>query len=139
MGYEKHQYNTYRGGHKTVCVGACLAFFGIKPNQYKYNTSPSKPYHYKSILKLWGYSVKSLNSKLGVKSLHKNYSRDCLTLTQLRKRIKSQFTSEDRFIVHVASGRGGHALILNGNGQTVIDTALNCRWYVQDVAQVIKK
>lgn len=138
MGYEKHQYNTYKDGHKTVCVGACLAYFKILPNQYKYNTSVRNPYHYKSILRLWGYSVKSLNSKLGIKKLNKYNSREWLTLTKLRKRIKSEFTSEDRFIVHVGSGKGGHVIILDGNGQTIIDTAENSRWHVQDVVKVEK-
>ena len=117
---------------KTVCVTTCLNFFNIPINSYKYTSSFKNKEAYKNVLRRNGYSVRSRNTELKVK-------KGGITLTQLKRNIKvSNYTENDLFIVYLFQSKTAHLIVLNGNGNTIIDTAPKCRWKVLKVSIVFK-
>ena len=119
-------------GTKTVCVTTCLNFFNIPFDAYHYTSSDRNVYTYKNVLRRFGWSVRSRKSEF--KALKP------ITMTQLRRNIKkSEYTENDFFIVYVAQRKEGHLMVLNGNGETVIDTAEGKKWRVYGVSIVERK
>jgi hypothetical protein len=120
----KHIY--FDGGAKTVCVSTCLAFFGIMPNEYVYTSSKGNVNAYENVLRRKGYSVRSRKSEFGIKKI--------VTMTELRRKLKSSdYTANDLFIVVGYQRKSAHLMVLNGNGETVIDTAPNSKWHISDI------
>lgn len=114
------------GGHKTVCVSTCLNFFGVSPDQYKYTSSNGNRKAYENVLRRAGYSVRSRCSEFRIKSNP--------TMTELKHRMKkSNYKHDDLFIVLGYQSRVAHLMVLNGNGDTVIDTAPNRKWRIEDI------
>lgn len=104
---------TKGGNFKGVCVSACLGYFGIEPHQYKY-TSSKRGGAYNPILGIYrrfGWSVRSRKSTLikGSKSVG-----------SVRKAIEgyTDYTDNVKYLIHVA----GHVLLLDSNGNTIVDT-----------------
>lgn len=118
---------------KTVCVTTCLNFFNIPIDSYKYTSSLKNKEAYKNVLRRNGYSVRSRNTEFKVK-------KGGITLTQLKRNIKlSHYTEKDLFIVYVFQSKTAHLIVLNGNGNTIIDTAPKCRWKVLKVSIVFRE
>jgi hypothetical protein len=117
-------------GIKSICVSTCLNFFGITPNTYNYTSSSKNRTAYINVLRSRSYSVRSRVSEFKVKKFK-------TTLTELRTNMKrSGYQPNDYFIVQVANKGAAHLIVLNGDGQTVIDTAPRCRWKVIQVHKV---
>ena len=99
---------TYESGRrKTVCASSVLAHFGIYPDTYKYAENIND---INRILRDRGYSVRSRKSKIVTKKAN--------TLGSIRKRIKD-LNEPGKFFVRVP----GHAMLLDGDGKTIVDTA----------------
>lgn len=123
----KHIYT--KGGAKTVCVSTCLSFFGIEPNQYHYTSSNTNIVAYKNVLRRFGYSVRSRNSMFKLRKRQ--------TMTNLKQMLrKSEYGAKDYFVVSGYQSKVAHLMVLNGNGETLIDTAPNSRWHIRDIAIV---
>jgi len=117
-------------GIKSVCVSTCLNYFGITPNTYNYTSSSKNRTAYINILRNRSYSVRSRVTEFKVKKFK-------TTLTELRYNMrKSNYQQNDYFIVYVANKGAAHLIVLNGNGETVIDTAPKCRWRVAQIHKV---
>lgn len=104
---------TTKGGNfKGVCVSACLSYFGIHPNDYKYTWSKRVGNNHHAILRRFGWSVRSRKSALlkGTKSVG-----------SVRKLIAgyTDYTTDVMYMVHIR----GHVLLLDSSGKTVVDTA----------------
>ena len=55
-------------------------------------------------------------------------------MTSVRRALaKSNFTSKDRFVVHQYQSKAAHLMIVDGNGNTVVDTARGMKWRVASV------
>ena len=116
-------------GTKTVCVTTCLNFFKIPFDAYHYTSSKKNVHTYKNVLRRFGWSVRSKKSEF--KALKP------ITITQLRRNMRrSEYTSEDYFIVHAYQSKAAHLMVFNGNGETVIDTAEGMKWRVRGVSIV---
>ena len=120
------------GGNKTVCVSACLSFFGIAPDKYQYTSSNTNRNAFESVLRRFNYSVRSRASEFKLKA-HRT------TMTELRREMKkSIYTANDHFIVSGCKRKAAHLMVLNGNGDTIIDTAMGCKWRIRSVRLVTK-
>ena len=129
--YKIKDHVEYGKGRKSVCVSACLSYFGIEPYQYTYTSSRRNRYSYESVLRKFGYSVRSRATAFKVKKYAKS------SLTEIRRNInKSDFTAKDKFIVLVCQRKNAHLMIIDGTGRIVIDTAPKMRWRVETVKQV---
>ena len=96
------------GRRKTVCTSAVLASFGIHHSEFHYAENATTV---KNVLRRKGFSVRSRKSAFKVNGK--------TTIGQLRKAIlKADGNPKNRFYVGVI----GHAMVLNGSGQTVVDT-----------------
>ena len=116
-------------GSKTVCVTTCLNFFKIPFDAYHYTSSDKDIYTYKNVLRRFGWSVRSKRSEF--KALKP------ITITQLRRNMRrSEYNSEDYFIVSGYQAKKAHLMVFNGNGETVIDTAEGMKWRVRGVSIV---
>ena len=123
----EHKYTN--GGTKTVCVSTCLNFFGIRPSEYHYTSSNNNIYSYKNVLRRFGYSVRSRRSMFKIKKSP--------TMTSVKRMMrKSDYTQNDYFIVSGCQSRKAHLMVMNGNGEIIIDTAPNSRWKVRDISIV---
>jgi hypothetical protein len=61
-------------------------------------------------------------------------------MTALKQAMKkSSYGSSDLFLVSGTQKTVAHLMILNGNGEILIDTAPNKKWYISKVRQVFKK
>ncbi|MDG1950068.1 MAG: hypothetical protein P8J32_04630 [bacterium] len=119
-------------GIKTVCVSTCLSFFGIPLEGYTYTSSDKNMKAHKNVLRRFGYSVRSRKSEF---KAMKNP-----TMTQLKSNIrKSSYNENDFFIVSGYQSKTAHLMVLNGKGETVIDTAPGMKWRIRDVSIVEKK
>ena len=59
------------------------------------------------------------------------------TMTSLRREIKrSNYTESDKFIVEGYQTKKAHLMVLNGEGETVIDTAKGMKWRIGKVSIV---
>ena len=101
----------YNNGSKTVCVSTCLNYFGIPSDSYRYTSSEKNVYAYKNVLRRNEYSVCSRKSEFG-----------CTT-----KRIS------------LTTLTSAHLIVLDGNGNTIIDTAPNSRWSNVRYISLVKK
>jgi hypothetical protein len=60
-------------------------------------------------------------------------------MTQLRAEMKkSSYTASDYFIVSGYQSKKAHLMVLDGNGNTIIDTAPKMKWRVRLVSIVEK-
>jgi hypothetical protein len=103
---------TSGGNFKGVCVSACLGYFGIRPDQYKYTWSKRKGNNHHAILRRFDWSVRSRKSSL---------LKGTKTVGSVRRAIASytDYTEDCMYLLHVM----GHVLLLNSKGETVVDTA----------------
>jgi hypothetical protein len=61
-------------------------------------------------------------------------------MTALRSMLKkSKYTEDDKFIVSGVQTRKAHLMVLDGNGDTIIDTAKGMKWKIRDVSIVEAK
>lgn len=102
------------GRGKTVCVTACLTALGVPLNSYHYTGGPMDSRR-ESILRRNGYCVRSRMSALGKQK----------TVGNARKVIrKLDDPSSTYYLLVVKSGRRStHAILLDRQGMTVVDTA----------------
>lgn len=116
-------------GTKTICVSTCLNFFNIPINGYSYTSSDKNIFAYRNVLRRFGYSVRSKKSEF--KAL--KYP----TMTELKKNMKkSSYTSEDYFIVNGFQSKKAHLMVLDGDGNSIIDTAPGSKWKIREVSIV---
>ena len=116
---------------KTVCVTTCLNYFKVPFDSYHYTHSKSNVQAYKNVLRRH-WSVRSRKSEFKVSKFP--------TMTQLRSMMKkSNYTDNDKFIVSGFQSKSAHLMVLNGNGETIIDTAKGKKWRIRDVAIVEAK
>ena len=116
-------------GVKTVCVTTCLSFFGVDINSYSYTSSNKNSGAFKNVLRRFGYSVRS--KKTEFKALKHP------TMTSLKKEIKkSDYTKDDFFIVWGFQSKASHLMVLDGEGDIVIDTAPKKKWRIKEVSIV---
>lgn len=124
----------YGRGTKTVCVSTCLSYLGIAPDQYSYTSSAKNIKAYENVLRKFGYSVRSRATEFKLKKYHQT------TMTELKQAIrKSKYGKTDLFLVHGIQSKSAHLMILNGNGEMIIDTAPNKKWRIAGVKQVFKQ
>lgn len=120
---------THGKGSKTVCVSTCLNFFNIPFDAYHYTSSDKNIFTYKNVLRKFGWSVRSKKSEFKALKI--------ITMTQLRRTMKkSIYTANDFFIVSGFQTKKAHLMVLNGEGETIIDTAPNMKWRVRGVSIV---
>ena len=102
------------GRAKTVCVTACLTALGVPFDSYHY-TGGAKDSRRESILRKNGYCVRSRMSALGKQK----------TVGNARKVIRKLADPADTYyLLVVKTGkRDSHALLLDRQGLTVVDTA----------------
>jgi len=100
------------GTVKTVCVTACLTSLGIPVTAFR-NTYNGRRNTWDSVLRRNGYAVRSRKSQL---------PKGC-TVGKARTLIANRIAPRDpagtRYLIAVP----GHLLMLNAQGQTVVDTA----------------
>lgn len=101
------------GKMKTVCTSHVLSFFGIDSSTYHYASDKNTV---SQILRRNGYSVRSRNSIMNIKVYN--------TIGKLRKKIKTIDGNENNYYY---VGVVGHAMVLNGIGKTIVDTAERLR------------
>jgi len=118
-------------GSKTVCVATCLSYFGIPIDSYHYTSSNGNINAFKTVLrKQW--SVRSRKSQFKISKRP--------TMTELRRMLKkSEYTNNDKFIVSGINSTSAHLMVLDGNGETIIDTARGCKWRIRDITIVENK
>jgi hypothetical protein len=123
----------FNKGTKTVCVSTCLNYFGISPNSYNYTSSKKNRNAYENVLRKFGYSVRSRKSEFKIQKYNQT------TMTQLKSNVKkSTYTNKDLFIVDCVQRKSAHLIIINGEGEIIIDTAPNMRWRIRSVKLVTK-
>ena len=97
------------GRKKTGCTQAVLASFGIAQSEYHYAENSATV---KQVLRRKGFSVRSRITVFKVKP-------GKTTIGKLRTAIKkADGNAKNKYYVGVI----GHAMVLNGAGQTVVDT-----------------
>lgn len=104
---------TAGGNFKGVCVSACLSYFGIAPDQYRFTSSKKTGIHcYLNILRRFGWSVRSRKSTL---------IKGTKTVASVSKAIRAykDYVEDTMYLVHVS----GHVLLMNSQGKVVVDTA----------------
>tara|TARA_R100000951_G_scaffold57120_1_gene47969 strand:+ start:647 stop:1063 length:417 start_codon:yes stop_codon:yes gene_type:complete len=120
------------GGTKTVCVSTCLSFFGIHPREYHYTSSKSNIFAYKNVMRKNGLSVRSRVTEFKVK-------KHVTTMSQLKRSMRaSDYGAKDFFIVSGVQSKVAHLMVLDGNGNIIIDTARGKRWRIRAVSIVEK-
>ena len=123
---------THGKGIKTVCVSTVLNYLGISPDTYTYTSSHKNADAWIAVLQRNGYSVRSRNSEFGIKKYP--------TMTTFKHSLKkSDYTKDDRFLVSGYQAKTAHLMLLDGNGNMIIDTAPNSRWRIMEVRIVEKK
>lgn len=119
-------------GTKTICVSTALSYFGIAPDEYRNTSSNKNVSAFIGVLRRKGYSVRSQRSKLRLKKR--------ATTTQCRKALKkSDFTPDDLFIFWGSQKYSGHVIVMNGEGETIIDTAPRKKWKLVKILLVEPK
>lgn len=110
-----------KNGIKSVCVSTALCFFGVEPDEYSLTSSHKNPSLFLNILRRKGYSVRSRKSKLKLTTEN--------TTTEVRRALKkSEYSKNDYFIFWGYQRKSTHVIVLNGDGETIIDTAPGKRW-----------
>jgi len=97
---------------KTVCVSACLAYFGITPDMYTVTSTNKNVRAYHGILRRYGFGVRS----------RKSASSKAKSVGQLRKLIPTIASKETENILGYLVGVPSHLMVLGIDGATVIDT-----------------
>ena len=99
------------GNFKGICVSACLSYFDIQPHQYKYTSSKINTHTYLNVLRRFGWAVRSRKSAL---------LKGTKTVGSVRREISgySDYTEDVVYLIHVK----GHVMLLNANGDTIVDT-----------------
>lgn len=102
------------GRGKTVCVTACLTALGVPFDSYHYTGSAYDNVR-ESILRRNGYAVRSRLSAVG----------GMISIGAARKKIKQlRDPAGTRYLVVVSTGkRATHAMLLDADGETIVDTA----------------
>ena len=99
------------GNFNGVCVSACLSYLGIKPNQYKFTWSKRTGNDSAlAIMRRFGYAVRS----------RKTAFKKATTVSALKKAIKGYTDLSDNVYYYV--GVKGHVLLLDSNGNVLVDT-----------------
>jgi len=93
----------HNGGIKTACTSACLTYFGIDQDQYRYSQFLSDML---SILRRKGFNCRSRKSSIKPGS----------TIGSVRGQLKK--LGYGIYLVNVS----GHVLLMDQNGKTIIDT-----------------
>ncbi len=58
-------------------------------------------------------------------------------MSELRRMLKkSSYTPSDKFVVRGQQTTTAHLMVLDGDGNTIIDTAKGMRWKIGDIAIV---
>ena len=96
--------------HKTPCATSILAFFGVEGVTWNDRTKKNV---WADTLRRAGFSVRSRTSKLNKKEQ---------TVCAARSKIAKIATDEKDIIAFIACIKG-HVLVIDRNGQTVVDTA----------------
>jgi hypothetical protein len=110
-GLTKHQ-TTQSGNFKTICVSNVLAAFGIHPDDYKFTyNNRTKSNLTVSILRRAGFHVRSRFSQVKGKTVGGARAK-------IRKIAKTD-PKGVKYLVQVPE----HVLLLDENGETIIDTA----------------
>jgi len=130
-GVEEHRY--MKGGAKTVCTSYVLAAFGIPPHCYHYSGTVDQR---AALLRKNGWAVRSRDSRVGLNRTAKKDKK--VTVSQVARAIaaansvsKAGTASKNawgdpfgtRYMLRVRSGGGTHAMLLDFNGKTIVDTA----------------
>ena len=111
-GLTKHIcYNNKSGTAKTICSSHVLAYLGRPTSTYHYSSSISNIVGV--LRRVGGYAVRSRDSVCGSKKLP--------SVGSIRKLIKSGKMNDPKK-THYAVFVSGHILLLNENGETVVDT-----------------
>lgn len=92
-------------GYKTVCTSAVLTFFGVDRSTYRFAQTITDAMN---ILRRNGFSVRSRKSLAG---------KNC-SIGKFRDKVRSGKIEGKNFLIRV----DGHAMVVNGNGETVVDT-----------------
>ena len=80
-------------------------------------------------MRKFGYSVRSRKSEFKALKFP--------TMTSLRREMKrSKYTADDKFIVEGYQTKSAHLMVLNGEGETIIDTAKGMKWRICRVSIV---
>jgi hypothetical protein len=99
------------GNFNGVCVSACLSYLGIKPNQYKFTWSKRTGNNAAlAIMRRFGYAVRS----------RKTTFKKATTVSALKKAIKG-YTDLSKNVYYYV-GVKGHVLLLDSNGNVLVDT-----------------
>ena len=99
------------GNFNGVCVSACLSYLGIKPNQYKFTWSKRTGNDSAlAIMRRFGYAVRS----------RKTAFKKATTVSALKKAIKGYTDLSENVYYYV--GVKGHVLLLDSNGNVLVDT-----------------
>ena len=93
---------------KTVCTSAVLAAMGIDQSNYKYSGKRGQA---ENIMRRFGYDLK----RVGV-------SKRGESVGQIRKKITADRHKAYYYAVVTWSNKA-HAILLNSNGETIVDTA----------------
>lgn len=105
-GVRNHEY-FFNGRGRTVCTSACLAHLGIPPEKYNYS---SKWGDMERIMRNNGYAVRSRRSKVPSGT----------TVGGARKYL-AKLNDPPGTVYYVSVP--GHAMLLDGDGETIVDTA----------------
>ena len=96
------------GRRKTVCTSSVLAYFGIAPSEYNYSQYIRD---INRVLRSKGFSVRSRFSSVVTKKFK--------TVGAIRERVKALNVPSGAFYVGVS----GHVLVMDREGNTIIDTS----------------
>ena len=116
---------THKSGEaKTVCVSTCLAYFGVPAGSYKYTDNGFRNRKTRryftdnrrgAILRRFGFAVRSRLSSVG------GYDT---TVGKVRAKIaKLDDPAGTKYLAIVHGARTAHAIVLDRDGSTLIDTA----------------
>jgi hypothetical protein len=109
----EHIYFESGCGAKTVCTSHVLAAFGIDASTYHYSGQLEQRL---AVLRRNGWAARSRFSQL----------RKGTTMGQVRvaiRRISPTDPVGTRYMLRVVANGTGHALLLDGQGKTLVDTA----------------
>ena len=98
---------THPGGRrKTVCTSTCMAALGISPDSFKFSQNMDD-------------MLRIMRRKFSVRSRLSTVGKDARTVGQLRAPIRKNKEETIAWLVLVP----GHAILLDNEGETWVDTA----------------
>ncbi len=110
LGVDDHIW--FKGGAKTICTSHVLGFFHIDPASYHYSGTVAQR---SAILRKFGFAVRSRNSAF----------KKCTTVGTLRSAI-IKYKGDPapvKYMVRVRCSGTTHAILLDSDGTTLVDTA----------------